>query len=402
MNSDNVLNVTESVKFDESISEFEYRSYLPYSGNSLDCGDEIRIPIQNQDTFVIPGESFIYLEGVLDKTSDQTATFVQNAFAFMFEEIRYELGGTVIDEIRNPGITTSIKGYASMAKSELSRASNYGWGETIVVDSSGNFNACVPLSHFLGFAEDFKRPILNFKHELVLLRSFNDQQCITGHSENGKKVKIQLQKIIWKVPHVRLSDEYKIEMLRVINSGANLQIAYRSWNYNELPNLQPSSYSFVWPVRSSSQLEKARWILFALQVDRQNNLTKISSNFDHADLSELQVQLNSVKFPYEPLTTNFDKNQYALAYQAFSSFRGTYYNRDTSGPILTKEEFKAKAPIFFINCTRQEEAIKHGSVEIKIEFHTRKPMPDKTKAFALVLHDRIIEYNPLYQTVKKL
>lgn len=402
----NIFNVTRPVKFDESITEYEYRTYSPYLANSLDQSDEIRIPIQNQDALVVPGASFILLEGVLDKSEDATATFVQNAFAFLFDEVRYELGGITIDEIRNVGITTTMKGHASLSSTEFPQASNYGWGEEgLITDSEGNFNVCIPLSHLLGFAEDYKEPIINMKHELVLLRGNNDKQCIvTRDAEKGKKVKINLRKLAWKIPHVKLSDENKLGLLQIINSpDAVLQIPFRSWNINELPTLQTGSQSFSWPVRSSNQLEKARWILFALQVSRNNDLTKNSSEFDHADLSELQVQLNSVKFPYEPLTMNFEKQQFALAYQGFSSFQKSYYSDNpVRGPVLSKEVFKSKAPIFIINCSKQEEAIKAGSVELKIEFRTRKPMAQNTKAFAVILHDRVIEYSPLYQTVRRM
>lgn len=37
--------------------------------------------------------------------------FINNGVAFLFEEIRYEMNGIVVDRVRNPGIISTIKSY---------------------------------------------------------------------------------------------------------------------------------------------------------------------------------------------------------------------------------------------------------------------------------------------------
>src|SRR5579872_7508513 len=100
------LIVTEQLRFEDAVINAEYRSHLPYASTSLGNSDEIRIPVQYQDLYTLPSQSYLYIEGkVLDDNNAAVANarLVNNAIAHLFEEIRYELNGIVIDRVRNPG-----------------------------------------------------------------------------------------------------------------------------------------------------------------------------------------------------------------------------------------------------------------------------------------------------------
>lgn len=83
MNS--ILNIGQDIQYDNSIMKLEYRSYAPFL-NSFNNNDEIRISIQNQDLYILPSESFIYVEGrllKLDNTVSQTAGIVKCVCLFI-------------------------------------------------------------------------------------------------------------------------------------------------------------------------------------------------------------------------------------------------------------------------------------------------------------------------------
>lgn len=114
--SADILNIAAKPEFDNRITGIQTHSYNPYANASLDNNDEIRIPIQQQDVIILPTQSYLYMEGKLvegPKTADATAadviTLDNNASAFMFDEIRYELNGVEIDKCKNVGITTMLK-----------------------------------------------------------------------------------------------------------------------------------------------------------------------------------------------------------------------------------------------------------------------------------------------------
>ncbi|CAB0045347.1 unnamed protein product [Trichogramma brassicae] len=63
------------------------------------------------------------------------------------------------------------------------RQENAGWCSDIsqhppVVDADGNFDVHLPLNMIFGFAEDYKKIIVNAKHELILVRSRTDLNAV--------------------------------------------------------------------------------------------------------------------------------------------------------------------------------------------------------------------------------
>ncbi|CAH2015928.1 unnamed protein product [Acanthoscelides obtectus] len=121
-----ILNVTQKPLVDNSITELEYHTYQPFINSNFDYNDEIRIAVQELDAYTIPSQSLLYLEGELTKadgtavttkkadgTTVTTLQLINNAFAFLFRELRYELNGVVVDSVRNVGLTSTLKGYLS-------------------------------------------------------------------------------------------------------------------------------------------------------------------------------------------------------------------------------------------------------------------------------------------------
>ena len=152
-----ILKIGDEPIYDERIIKFETHTYNPYANTTLGNSDEIRIPIQQQDLYTLPCESFLYVEGTLTtvanaKEDEPSARFVNNCVAFLFDEMRYELDGVEIDRSRNVGITSTLKNYVSLSKHRADRLQNVSWDLTGGILYTHDFNYCVPLSILLGFA----------------------------------------------------------------------------------------------------------------------------------------------------------------------------------------------------------------------------------------------------------
>lgn len=93
--------------------------------------------------------------------------------------------------------------------------------------TTSDFNFCVPLNMFLGFCEDYKRIVINARHELILIRARNDVNCIVAHQQAANP-KVTLLKVQWRMPHVVLNDVNKLSLLRTLDSGRYLNMSYRS------------------------------------------------------------------------------------------------------------------------------------------------------------------------------
>lgn len=395
-----ILNIAQTVDYDDSITKIEYHNYSPFI-NKFDNNDEIRISIHHQDLYVLPSESLIYIEGKLVKTADgkplPVLRLTNNAVAFLFEEIRYELNGVEIDRNKNVGITSTIKNKISLNENEGRMLENAGWKlENRALNAEGSFNYCIPLKNILGFAEDYKKIVVNAKHELILIRSRTDLNAVYSEAD---ECNISISKIIWRIPHVTVANPEKLSLLEIVSSNKAIQMAFRSWDLYEYPSV-PRTTHHTWAVKTVNQLEKPRYVIFVLQTNRKNLKDKDASRFDHCNLTDFKVHLNSEMYPYNNLNIKYNSDQYALVYDMYCKFQQSYYNRGCE-PLLTLEQFKTFGSMIVVDCSRQNEIIKIGPVDIKLEFKTSDNIPENTSAYCLLIHDRIVQYNPLTSEVQK-
>ncbi|XP_070529800.1 uncharacterized protein [Cardiocondyla obscurior] len=321
-----ILIIDDKPIFDNSIVKIETHTYNPYANTTFRYSDEIRIPIQQQDLYTLPCDSFLYIEGKIKikKLDDKlTAALGNNCVAFMFDEIRYELNGVEIDRNRNVGITSTLKNYISLTSDNAVMLQNAGWSETSTT-SEGFFNFCVPLR------------------------------------DSKLEPEIELHKIQWRMSHVILNEVNKLSMLRTLDSGRYLSMTFRSWDLYEYPLLQ-STTKHSWAVKAATQLEKPRYVIFALQTDRKNVMSKKSTIFDDS-----------------------------------------YYGNSSYEAFCNVAAFLSYGPFVVIDCSRQNESIKSATVDVRLEFDCKENVPANTTAYCLILHDRIVEYSPLSNVVRKV
>nr|XP_012234650.1 PREDICTED: uncharacterized protein LOC105679297 [Linepithema humile] len=352
-----ILDIADEPVFDERIVKYEMHTYNPYANTTLGHSDEIRIPIQQQDLYTLPCESFLYVEGKLvtsaDKNRDNVCIMGNNCVAFMFDEMRYELDGVEIDRNRNVGITSTIKNYVSLMTEKSKTLKYASWNPDGNPLLDGNFNFCVPLNTLLGFCEDYKRIVINARHELVLIRSRNDNNSLVG----------------------RVGTNPTIELLK-------------------------NTTKHSWAVKAATQLEKPRYVIFALQTGRKNVLSENATQFDACKLTNVRLHLNSDFYPYDDMNLDFDRNRYAILYNMYARFRKAYYGQDDT--YLDIDEFSKTGPFVVIDCSRQNDSVKSATVDVRIEFDCKENIPANTTAYCLIIHDRMVEYNPLNNIVRRL
>ena len=88
---------------------------------------------------------------------------------------------------------------------------------------------------------------------------------------------------------------------------------------------------------------------------------------------------------------------YAMLY---ANFQNADYGKDAR-PILTKQDFLAHAPLIIINCSKQNESLKQAPVDVRLELETKDNFPVGTTAYCLILHVRIVDYNPISEDVRR-
>ena len=194
----------------------------------------------------------------------------------------------------------------------------------------------------LGFCEDYKRLIVNARHELILIRARNDNNCLVGNPVTESEV--ELFKVQWRMPHVALNEVNKLSMLRALESGHYLSMSFRSWDLYEYLLLQNTT-KHSWAVKTAT-LEKPRYVIFALQTGRKNIISRDVSVFDDCNLSNVKLYLNSAFYPYDDLNLDFGKKRYTVLYDMCARFRRAYYGIDCFETLLPKRAFICRERAF--------------------------------------------------------
>ncbi|XP_071650000.1 uncharacterized protein [Temnothorax longispinosus] len=347
-----ILNIGGEPVFDDRIVKIETHTYNPYANTTFEYSDEIRIPIQQQDLYTLPCESFLYVEGTLTVTraagQADNVVLEKNCVAFMFDEIRYELDGVEIDHCRNVGITSTLKNYVTVSSDRSVILRNAGWEPHN--NANGYFNFCSRVGAY----------------------------C-----------------------HVVLSEVNKLSMLRALENGRYLSMGFHSWDLYEYPLLQNTT-KHSWAIKTATQLEKSRYVVFVLQTGRKNVMSADTSRFDDCKLTNVKLYLNSEVYPYDDLNLDFGKHRWAILYDMYARFCKGYYGYEYLEPSLTVSTFLRNGPFVIIDCSRQNESVKNATVDVRLEFDCMENVPPNTSAYCFIIHDRVIEYNPLTNVVRKI
>ncbi|CAH1100945.1 unnamed protein product [Psylliodes chrysocephalus] len=330
---------------DNTIEDYQFHSYQPFTFSNFNYNDEIRIPIQDLEAYTFPSNSYLYIEGRILTDQKKVPTkfnFINNGIAYLFRELRL-------------------------------------WS---------------------GFFEDFRKIVMNMRQELVLIREKADIDGVIA-TDDTKKPKIDIIKVCWNVPHITPSIKEQIRLNKIIRSNVDLPLMFRSWELIEYPALSNAT-RHTWPVKTTTKIESPRHIVVAFQNARKGKLLKDMSKFDHLNLTNIRAFLNSERYPYQDLHLDFNTDRFATLYEMFANFQESYYHIQTNQPIFTPEEFKNNAPIVHIDCSRQKEILQSGSVVLRIEFETDNNVGNEVSAYCLILHEKEFSYNPLTKIVKQI
>ena len=156
----------------------------------------------------------------------------------------------------------------------------------------------------------------------------------------------------------------------------------------------PQTRQFNWRLAAKSGREKPRYIVVAFQTDKSGNQTHNAAVFDHCQLRNIHVTLNAERYPAVDYNAAFNENRVARVFKEASDFRKKFYNMDTllSNGGINPSDFIDLYPLFVIDVSHQSERLKESTVDIQIRAEFARNVPATTEAFALVISDRILQF----------
>ena len=141
------------------------------------------------------------------------------------------------------------------------------------------------------------------KHNLTLVRKTDDDAIFRGAAAGAGKV--SLDKISWFMPHVIPADAEKFSVYKTIESKVKVPVACRTRQCDMLSVSE--STSFTWRLSVKTASEKPRFIIVCFQTAKDGDQTKNPSIFDHVNLKNAYVTLNSDRYPAVDYNLSFAK-----------------------------------------------------------------------------------------------
>ena len=425
-----ILQITEDIPVDDSIYDYEYKEYNPITGTDLNRGS-IVITIESQDIYTHPAESFLVIDGQLIAANNNAygngdvVTLINNGIMYLFSDVRYHLASHEIEVLQNPGHATTMLGLLKYPDDfSKSQGFNQLWhkdenkGNAVIDDTQQNYNHGyfnrhkyiigdpipkgtfsfkIPLKHFLGFCEDYKKILYGMQQRLTLTRT-NDNNAIFKNNVAADG-KINIERIRWFMPHVIPSDAYRLQLDKVIEKKEKIPVGYRmlKCDSSQVPENQKT---FTWRLGVKSSPDIPRFIIVGFQSDKNNNQTQNPAIFDNLFVRNIYVTLNAKRYPDTDYDNDFNKNQYSRIYGDTALFRKKFFNMDelVSNCGINPTEFKDLYPLYVFDVTKQSEKLKTSVSDIHIKaFFDNNPAggnnpPANTMAYAVIISDRLFHF----------
>src|ERR1700755_2083586 len=201
--------------------------------------------------------------------------------------------------------------------------------------------------------------------------------------------KIILSKIVWRIPHVMVTDKYMIKLSNDIQNKIVLNVNFLN-RQCESVEVNQGQKQFDWRLNVTAGSEKPRFIILDFQENKDDNQVVNPAIFDHCNLTNACVRLNSERYPEMDLQLDFNENHFTTAYKMLSDYFNhiIYKGKNCSITLL---EYRNLYPLLVFDVSKQSEKLKNSVTYIKITASFQKNISKPTKAYALVLSERILK-----------
>ena len=373
------LNLLETVQEDNSITSQQLFPFNPINGTQYNNAGIVQINIENQAEYFLPSQSWLQIDGQLLKNDDQAyennsnIALVNNAPMYCFSNIKYFLGGNVIESVNEPGQATTMMGLLKNERSspglnqcwaiDTSTAAadaNTGWKKRkdymLSSDPRGHFSFAINLSHIFGFTEDYDKAVFGLRHSLQLCRKASSNDGIFRAADGGLvDGKINITRVIWWMPRILPSEFEAYRLAKMLEKGNILQVGFRGRDC-DFVGIPVGSSSHTWNL--GVKTERPRFIVVGLQTTKSDNQQTNPALFNHCRVLKMKVLLNSVEYPAIDYPTDFVKNEYAGYYKSMNDFKHSFYGVEKmiSDCSIDADDFKNLFPLFVFDVSRQMES----------------------------------------------
>ena len=194
------------------------------------------------------------------------------------------------------------------------------------------------------------------------------------------------------MPHVIPADAEKYSTYNTIESNVKVPVAYRTRQCDMLSVSE--SISFTWRLSVKTVPEKPIFIIVGFQTAKVGDQTKNPSTFDNVNLRNAYVMLNSDRYPAVGYNLSFANQKFSRVYGDAALLGVKFFGMDeliTESKIIPSD-YKTLYPLFTFDVSKQKEKLNSSVVDIQIKANFIENVPANTRAFALVISDKMLSF----------
>ena len=156
------------------------------------------------------------------------------------------------------------------------------------------------------------------------------------------------------MPHVIPADAETFSIYKTIESKVKVPVAYRTRQCDMLSF--PESTSFTWRLSVKTAPEKPRFIIVGFKTAIDGEQTKNPSTFDHVNLRNAYVMLNSDRHPEVDYNLSFANQKFSRVYRDAALFGVKFFGMDEliTQSNITPSDYKTLYPLFTFDVSKQK------------------------------------------------
>ena len=153
--------------------------------------------------------------------------------------------------------------------------------------------------------------------------------------------------------HVIPTDAEKFSIYKTIESEVKQPVAYRARQCDMLS--VPESTSFTWRLSVKTAPEKPRFIIVGFQTAKDGDQTQNPSTFDHVNLKNSFVTLNSDRYTVVDYNLSFANQILSRVYGVTALFGVKFFVMDEfiTQSNITPSDYKTLYPLFTFDVSKK-------------------------------------------------
>ena len=331
---------------------------------------------------------------------------VNNAFAYTIHDARISSSsGVEIEQNKFVGAISTTMRLITQKEGDLSRyfdiidesedEINNSLLRKILIDNHteanrGLIRGHLPLEYIFRFGKSFKKITKGLGFELDL-RTSNRKRDILYTTLGENDVNVTINSISLFIPQIIPSLETQVYFNEAISK--TFTISFESWTTDRKP-VDPAN-EFQVDISSASNINSPLYLIAAHQktqrpdpADATSNLIDNRNNnaiFDDVKVRKYYSEIDGVRYPKNPIMTNFDENNYLDQYRDLKFFYKEYVREPMLNPIITYDKMKENYPFQIIDLRFQVDHISPKRIRLFEEYDDN---PTNTNLYIILIKHR--------------